>query len=428
MRIATAVRGPLMIPRDDGVVEYHKDGLLVGDHDGVLLYAGPAEGFDWPPDSPSPRRAAGVMLPPLLDIHTHVPQHPIRGRFIEGVPDDAPQGKLLAGLHRNVFPAELRCVDESYAIAVVDAFVADTLSHGVVGGASYMTTSPLAARVALERMPDAWSVGLVLMNQNCPPEIHTDDERVDDMLIELADRFGSRVIVTDRFAVAVDSALRRRQSALAARLGLRTQTHLNEQPHEKRFIEEELYPDHDSYTHVYHQDGLLDHRCIVAHCIYMHGHEWQLLAETGSVIAHCPTSNALLGSGRMDLDEVKRRGLPYALATDVGASPTVSMLAEMRRFLQVHDGFSSWATACEALVRSTVAPAALLDLRSRLGELTPGRPMSFIEVEPLRPAAGATAEHAVRSLLPDDPDRPATNVRRVTLRGETVSLRATDDA
>lgn len=417
---ASAVRGPLLIPREGGAVDFHADGLLVIEPAGTLGYAGPAAGFE-ALDTLDTRASDGVLLPPLLDIHTHIPQHPIRGDFTQGVPDDAPRGKLLAGLERNVFPAEIRCAQADHAQKVVEAFRADTLAHGVVGGAAYMTTSPVATRIALELLPDTWSVGLVLMNQNCPADIHTDEATVERDLRDLAERFGPRVIVTDRFAVAVGSDLRRQQSALAGELGLRTQTHLNEQAAEKRFVEDTLYPDHASYTDVYRRDGLLDHRCILAHCIEMRDDEWQIVADTGSFVAHCPTSNLHLGSRTMPLDEVIQRGIPYALATDVGASPTVSMLAEMRRFLRVHAGRSAAATACEALYRATLAPSIGLGLDDGLGRLEAGRPASFIEVQPAGELGGTNdAEHAARSLFPADPDQPDANVRRVTLHGQTV--------
>ena len=41
-----------------------------------------------------------------------------------------------------------------------------------------------------------------------------------------------------------------------------------------------------------------------------------------AVVAHCPVSNTLLGSGVMALEKVRGTGRPMALCTDVGASPT----------------------------------------------------------------------------------------------------------
>lgn len=416
------VRGPLLVPEADGTVTFHADGALAADGGGTLRYVGAWAGLSaaLSKDAPPARRSAGVMLPPLIDIHTHVPQHPIRGRFVEGVADDEPSGRLLAGLKRNVFPAEARCHEAAYAEQVVRGFLADTLAHGVVGGAAYMTPSALATEVALEILPEAWSVGLVLMNQQCPANLCSDEVTVDADIAHLAERFGRRLIVTDRFAVAVTSSLRRRGAALAGKFGLRTQTHLNEQIAEKAFVERTLYPQAASYADVYRADGLLDHACIAAHCIHMTDDEWRILRDTGTTIAHCPTSNLLLGSGVMSLDAVIARGIPYAIATDVGASPTVSMFAEMARFLHVHEGRSSRATPSEALYRAARAPAEILGLGHRFGRLEAGAPMSFIEAMPHELPAGASADAAVRSLLPRDLASPAMSVSRVTIEGRVT--------
>ena len=421
MTVDRILRGPLLTATDSGV-DFHADGCLAAAGENIA-YAGSFAAFRGPERVPI-EPARGTMLPPLLDIHIHIPQHPIRGDFVKGVPDDAPEGRLLAGLKKNVFPAEARCNDPAHAEAVVRQFQADTLAHGVVGGAAYMTSSAAATEAAFSILPDTWSVGLVLMNQHCPSDLCTNESQLTSDIDRIAARFGRRLIVTDRFAVAVDSPLRRKAAALAERHGLRTQTHLNEQLAEKAFVETALYPGYDSYTDVYRRDGLLDHDCIVAHCIQMSDAEWEILAETQSVVAHCPTSNLHLGSGVMDLDTVVSRGLAYAIATDVGASPTVSMLAEMKRFLLVHKGSSAAATPAEALRRATREPAKLLELGERLGRLEPGRPLSFIEVESPAADTADTAEAAILALLPADMDRPTPTVNRVTVAGEVLFERA----
>jgi len=454
------IRGPLLIPRDNGSVTYYRDGVLAADAAGIIQFAGAFDelrslypgvekvenlsrdtGVGPVLDSsaineqvnsniPSTGRrpvsrfrfSDGVMLPPFLDIHTHIPQHPIRGRFVEGVSDATPQGKLLAGLNRNVFPAESQCDNAECAEKVVRQFLADTLAHGIVGGAAYMTPSALATEIALSLLPRTWSVGLVLMNQNCPADLRTSEATLEEDVERLARKFGRRLIVTDRFAVAVSSSLRKRGASLARKFGLRTQTHLNEQIAEKQFVEAELYPNYRSYTDVYQKDGLLDHECIAAHCIQMREEEWSILRDTASVIAHCPTSNLLLESGVMSLDTVLDRKIPYAIATDVGASPTVSMLAEMARYLKVHEARSGRATAVEALYRSTRAPAELLGVGAQLGRLEAGRPLSFIEIECHDLADDS--ESAIRSLLPADLDEPEMTINRVADAGQIIYERS----
>jgi guanine deaminase len=398
---AQTILGPILNPRASGSVDFIKDGAIACDDAGTITYIGRAA--TCPPSLASSRNrrdANGIILPPFLDAHTHIPQHPIRGHFLDGVDANPPEGRLIAGLNRNVFPAEAKCADPTPVEWVLNDFHRDTLAQGVVGGAAYMTVHPVATRIALLMRPDIgrlWSIGLVLMNMNCPPQLRTNEATIERDLREFAGFFEllggvprpgrdcKRFIITDRFAVAVDSKLRRLGVSIAKEFDLRMQTHLNEQVREKQFVERKLYPDAASYTDVYHRDGLLDCDPILAHCIHMTPAEYDLVARTGSHVAHCPTSNTLLASGVMSLDEILDRNIDYAICTDVGASPTTSMLAEMAQYLKVHAGRSKHATPQEALYRSTLGPARMLRLANEVGSLEPGMPMSFIEVEPLGP-------------------------------------------
>jgi guanine deaminase len=405
------IRGPLLNPREDGRVEFIADAVVVSDEHGRIAHVGP-----WRSELGDARRSDGIICPPFLDAHIHIPQHPIRGRFMEGVEPDPPEGRLIAGLNRNVFPAEARCADPQYAREVIRTFLDDTLAHGVIGGAAYMTVHREATQLALEMLPERWSVGLVLMNRNCPPDLRTDEANLERDLSELAEQFGRRLIVTDRFAVAVDPSLRRRAVAIAKHFDLMTQTHMDEQVPEKQLVERTLHPDAGSYANLYARDGLFDQPCIVAHCVQTRDEEFDLLRQRGCTIAHCPTSNTLLGSGIMPLDRVREHGLEYAICTDVGASPTTSLLAEMAQFLTVHAGRSRHATPGEALYRTTLAPARILGLEDRLGSFEAGKEMSFVELRLDAPIVqSADADQVISSLL----SGPTDKVIRVTLRGRT---------
>jgi guanine deaminase len=262
-----------------------------------------------------------------------------------------------------------------------------------------MTVHAEATEIALEMLPQTWSVGLVLMNQQ-PEYLRTDEANLERDIRRLAEKFGRRFIVTDRFAIAVNSPLRQRAAKLAKELGLRMQTHLNEQRAEKRRVEQELYRDASSYTDVYRRDGLLEREAILAHCIHMREEEWKMVRDAGAVVAHSPTSNTLLGSGVMNLDELVSRGIDYAICTDVGASPTTSMLCEMAQFLKVHAGRSNRATPSEALFRSTLAPAKMLNIDD-LGTFEVGKPLSFIEIacEPATLGSESADEVILKGIL-----------------------------
>src|SRR5690606_3871111 len=108
-------------------------------------------------------------------------------------------------------------------------------------------------------------------------------------------------------------------------------------------------------------------RPILAHCVHNRPEELAMLRGRGATIAHCPVSNTLLGSGIMPLDAIIEAEIDWCLCTDVGASPTTSLLVEMAQFLVVQRGRSRRATPSAALYRTTLAPAKVLGLDDRMG-------------------------------------------------------------
>src|SRR6266545_7100598 len=79
-----AIRGRLLNPRHDGRVDYLPDGAIAADEHGVITFVGHAR--DLPADAAQHvKHLDGLIIPAMLDAHIHIPQHPIRGRFMEGV-------------------------------------------------------------------------------------------------------------------------------------------------------------------------------------------------------------------------------------------------------------------------------------------------------------------------------------------------------
>jgi cytosine/adenosine deaminase-related metal-dependent hydrolase len=74
-----------------------------------------------------------------------------------------------------------------------------------------------------------------------------------------------------------------------------------------------------------------------AHGVYFEDAELDLLAKTGTGIAHCPSSNLRLGSGIARVPEMLERGIPVGLAVDGSASnDSGNMVLEIRQALLVH--------------------------------------------------------------------------------------------
>jgi cytosine/adenosine deaminase-related metal-dependent hydrolase len=112
-----------------------------------------------------------------------------------------------------------------------------------------------------------------------------------------------------------------------------------------------------------------------AHCIHLSADEIGLLAETGTAVAHCPTSNMRLSSGTAPVRELVDAGVPVGLAVDGSASNDSSdALGEVRNAFLLHRlrGQDKAVTALELLWAATRGGARLL-MRDDIGSIEPGR-------------------------------------------------------
>lgn len=79
------------------------------------------------------------------------------------------------------------------------------------------------------------------------------------------------------------------------------------------------------------QWGVLGDQTVLAHCLHLDEDEIRTLAETKTVIAHCPSSAFKLNSGQMDLQKYLDAGIKVTLGTDgVSSNNSLSMLWEMK--------------------------------------------------------------------------------------------------
>lgn len=76
-----------------------------------------------------------------------------------------------------------------------------------------------------------------------------------------------------------------------------------------------------------HQHGILGPKSIAAHCVHVNDNELDLLAETGTAVAHNPQSNLNNAVGIADILAMNRKGILVGLGTD---AMTVNMREEVR--------------------------------------------------------------------------------------------------
>lgn len=77
--------------------------------------------------------------------------------------------------------------------------------------------------------------------------------------------------------------------------------------------------------------GVLGPDVIAAHCVHVDKEEWDILAERGVTVSHCPCSNMKLGSGRFPYELAIASGVRVTLGTDgCSSNNNLDMREEMK--------------------------------------------------------------------------------------------------
>jgi cytosine/adenosine deaminase-related metal-dependent hydrolase len=198
-----------------------------------------------------------------------------------------------------------------------------------------------------------------------------------------------RIAVAPCSPFSVTERLMRESAGLARRLGVRMHTHIAETLDEEAFCVEtfgrrplELLDDW----------GWLGSDVWLAHCVHLDDKDVRRVAETGTGVAWCPTSNLRLGSGIAPAVALLRERATVGLGVDGSASNDAgNLLAEVRQALLVSRarGASTGLSAREVLRVATRGGGACLG-RDDVGSLEPGKraDVALFSVDDLSHAGG----------------------------------------
>lgn len=359
-------------------LEHFPDGALAIDDGKIAACADYSEIRKAHPDAPVRDLRAGFVLPGFIDTHIHFPQVRILGGL---------GYSLLDWLQQLTLPEEAKLADSAYAGPLAQEFVAHMASHGtttalVFGSHFEQATAQLfeaAARQGLRIFS-----GQVMADRMLLPELHQSPQAAWDSSKRLIARFPGRYVVTPRFALSsTEAMLEVCQSLLKEDATLRFTSHINESPRE---IEEvsRLFPASGDYLAVYEKFGLISRRSVLAHNVHPSSDELRRFAHASASIAHCPSSNAALGSGIFPMRQHLDAHVRFALGTDVGAGTGFSILNEaLRAYLFQRVAPSPVALSpAQLLFLATRAGAESLALEDQTGDFTPGKAADFVYLEP----------------------------------------------
>ncbi|NDV89909.1 guanine deaminase [Alteromonas sp. 345S023] len=319
------------------------------------------------------------LLPGFIDSHLHYPQT----QSIASYGD-----QLLSWLENYTFPTEKQFADEPHAQQIAQVFLRQLLKNGTTTGFVFCSVHQQSCEAlfsAASELNMAIVAGKVCMDRNCPQELEDCPTTAQVHSAALIDKWHNhgrnKYAITPRFAPTSSEAQLASLGELASQYpDVFVQTHLSENLDEIAWVKR-LFPTAIGYLDVYDKYNMVRPRAVFGHGIHLNEDEWQRLHEAGSTIAFCPTSNLFLGSGLFDIASAKKHDVHVALATDVGAGTSFSMLKTYADAYKVSQLRHTPISPFEGFYLMTQGAAVAHQMESDIGNLNPGSSADFVVLD-----------------------------------------------
>lgn len=257
-----------------------------------------------------------AILPAFYNTHNHAAMSLLRGYA-----DDMPLQKWL---QEYIWPYE-------------DKLTADDIERGselalremISGGSVFFNDMyfEIERTIGLvDRMGTRACIGITVMENH---SLAVEDQKR-DFVDHFVDPTGGRIqlAIAPHAIYTVGREKLIRSAEWARNKGLKLHIHLSETAGEV----ESCLKEH-GMTPVRYLDsiGFLGNDVVAAHCVHIDEEEWDILAERGVTVSHCPCSNMKLGSGRFPYELAIRSGARITLGTDgCSSNNNLDMREEMK--------------------------------------------------------------------------------------------------
>jgi guanine deaminase len=354
--------------------------------DGKILEIGPLKKINTKYQNVTSKyidREGHIAMPTFFDMHFH---------WVQDEVSLMPKESLLEWLTKYTWPSEAKFKNVKYSQKKAKEFSEKLLANGILGGAVYASIHEHTVDHAIKYFKGDFIVGNVLMDMNSPDYLLQKSKLALKSVQKLSEKYKGNYAVTPRFAITTTPKLMRESAKLSKKYKTFIQTHLSETKNEieyvlsiyKKFNEFKNIKD---YTSIYEKCDILGPKTIMGHGIYLNSKELKLLKKTNTVLCHCPTSNAPinelgLGSGLFNFKEVEKNKIKWALGTDIGGGPYLSMFDVIKSFVnQNHKKKIKEATFSKGLYHATLAGAEILRLEKECGSLEKNKWANLIFVK-----------------------------------------------
>lgn len=369
------IRNGIVVPMADGGPDAIVPGAVVIQGSAIVFVGTNAEADERFEGTETIDAQGGIVMPGLVNGHTHVPMtlfRPVTGEM-----------PVMEWLQRYIFPAEAHFVRPDFVRLGTRWGLAEFIRSGITTYADmYYWEAEIAAvtkEVGLRGV-----LGETLLDFPSPDSVSPDAAlRYTEAFIEA---WKADPLVTPAVAphapYTVSADLYRRAADLARRHGVPLLTHLSESQGEMNFVRE-----HYQMTPIAWLDslGVLGPQTVAAHVVWPTPEDMAILARTGTGVVHNPKSNLRGGNGIAPVPALLAAGVRLGLGTDGPCgSNNLDLFENMDAAGIVQKGLAGdWSVIrARDLVRmATLGGAEALRMEDRIGSLEAGKQADIIIID-----------------------------------------------
>ena len=318
--------------------------------------------------------AGAVVMPGLINTHTHAPMVLFRG-----LADDL---ALMDWLQKYIFPAEAKTVSPEFVRAGTRLAALEMIESGTTAYADmYYFEDEIARATKAAGLRGVLGETII---QFPVPDAKTPSEslaRVERFAVEFAGDELITAAVAPHSMYTLDGDTLKACRALADRLHIPVIIHLAETKDEIKTADEKYHATPTAYLDSL---GFWGARTLAAHAVHVTPADIAILAARHVGVSHNPESNMKLASGIAPVEALRKAGVTVGLGTDGAASNNdLDMFEAMRQAAFLHKlvaGDPRAIPAPVALEMATIEGARAMGMDREIGSLEAGKRADLLVV------------------------------------------------
>jgi 5-methylthioadenosine/S-adenosylhomocysteine deaminase len=360
--------------------DIHRPGMVVI-RDGAIIEVGP-----WAPGRPLPPAArhidaeGGIVMPGLVNTHTHLPM-----TLFRGLADDLPLDQWLNG---HIFPAEARHISAEAVACGTRLAVAELLLGGTTCCCDgYFFADQVAGTAAALGLRGVIGQGVLDFPAPGVPDPAGNVEAAQAFVNRWQDkcsRIHPAIFCHSPYTCGRHTLVRAKRAARAANCLF--QIHVAETESERR---QSIAAHGCSPVAWLETLGIWDDRTLAVHAVWVDREDIDSLARHRAAVSHNPQSNMKLAAGVAPVPDFLDAGVTVGLGTDGCASNNdLDLLREMDTAAKLHKVATGRPTAADArqvVEMATIAGAGAIGLAEDIGSLEPGKRADIVVLRADRP-------------------------------------------